>query len=93
MTPLRVSSRYCTPLAAHSNASMTQSSSGLQPTLVAIDILMPCLAFIFVVIRLYSRLLVIKVVNFEDTLIIVAMVCRNHPGSGAESHCSSVGTI
>lgn len=48
--------------------------TGLQPAAVGISIAAPCFAFVFVLLRLYSRYFVTKTFGWDDALIILPMV-------------------
>ncbi|ORY63331.1 uncharacterized protein BCR38DRAFT_516548 [Pseudomassariella vexata] len=48
--------------------------TGLQPIAVAITIFCPCLAFVFVVLRTYSRYFLTETLDWDDTLIGIPMV-------------------
>lgn len=55
-------------------AIMTYVDSGLQPAIVALIVFSPCLASIFVALRLYTRSILTKSLNWEDSLIVISMV-------------------
>ncbi|ROV95674.1 hypothetical protein VMCG_07572 [Cytospora schulzeri] len=48
--------------------------TGLQPLAIGISIAAPCVAFLFVLLRLYSRYFITRNVGWDDALIVVPMV-------------------
>lgn len=48
--------------------------TGLQPVAIGISIAAPCVALVFVLLRLYSRYFITKTLNWDDALIIVPMI-------------------
>lgn len=50
------------------------ADTGLQPTAIAISIAAPCVAFVFVLLRLYSRYFITRNLGWDDGLIVVPMI-------------------
>lgn len=48
--------------------------TGLQPLAIGISIAAPCIAFLFVLLRLYSRYFITRNVAWDDALIILPMI-------------------
>lgn len=48
--------------------------TGLQPVAIGISIASPCVAFVFVLLRLYSRYFITRTLGWDDSLIIVPMI-------------------
>lgn len=50
------------------------ANSGAQPAAVAITLVSPCIALVFVLLRLYSRYFLTRTLSWDDALIVVPMV-------------------
>ncbi|KAG8168457.1 hypothetical protein KVR01_001206 [Diaporthe batatas] len=50
------------------------ADTGLQPLAIGISIAAPCFAFVFVLLRLYSRYFITKNLGWDDGLIVLPMV-------------------
>lgn len=75
---IKVPSKRLSPSQGVSN-TMTSSNKGLQPTIVIVTILTPCISAVFVALRIYTRYFVTNTLSWEDSLIVVPMVCRASP--------------
>lgn len=50
------------------------ADTGLQPLAIGISIAAPCVAFVFVLLRLYSRYFITRNLGWDDGLIVLPMV-------------------
>ncbi|POS72414.1 CFEM domain-containing protein [Diaporthe helianthi] len=50
------------------------ADTGLQPLAIGISIAAPCVAFVFVLLRLYSRYLITRNLGWDDGLIVLPMI-------------------
>lgn len=55
-------------------ADTTEINTGLQPLAIAITIASPCVALVFVILRLYSRFFITRNLCWDDSLIVVPMI-------------------
>lgn len=56
------------------HGAIAMTNTGLQSVAVGITVASPCIALLFVLLRLYSRFFVNKNATWEESLILVAMM-------------------